>query len=417
MNQNNGQDLNNLQKKTYRIIYHIDMNCFFASCHIARDPSLKGLPVVVAHPDRQGKSIILTATYEARKYGIYTTMLTGEAIRLCPKLRIIKPEYELYESYSKQFIDYLFKITPLVQQVSIDEAFIDVTDVVKPENAIALAHKIQNDLMNQFSLPCSIGVAPNRFLAKMGSDMKKPMGITVVRKRELEKVLWPLDIKDMFGVGKKTQPKLREIGINTIGDIVHFNNYALLEKTVGPSFAQYLIDKAYGNDDSPVQVNNDDDFSSVSNEHTFSYNVSTPDLIKTTIKVLAGSVSERLQRHQFVSQTIGIKIKYSDFITVQRSISIKTPTNDDYVIYKTCANLFDEYYDEDKLVRLIGVFCNRLTKENKKEERRLTLFDDLDKEEKKLEVNKLLSNINNLVGSNIINVGIKNIKNKDEDKK
>ena len=151
--------------------------------------------------------------------------------------------------------------------MSIDEGFLDVTDVVKPEDIMNLAKTIQNTLFYKYHLPCSIGIAPNKFLAKMGSDLKKPMGISVVRKKDLAKTIWPLDIKDMFGVGKKTEPKLREIGINKIGDIITFKDRELLEKTVGPAFTNYLIEKANGNDDSKVTLNNYDDFQSKSKKH------------------------------------------------------------------------------------------------------------------------------------------------------
>ncbi|MBQ7276015.1 MAG: DNA polymerase IV [Bacilli bacterium] len=402
---------NNINNKTnYRIIFHIDMNCFFASCHIAINDKLRNKPIVVAHNDEQKKSIILTASYEARKYGIYTTMLVRDAIKLCPQVIVVEPDYELYERFSKLFFEYMFSITPFVEAMSIDEGFLDVTEICKTVDAIKLATTIQNRLYNEFKLPCSIGIAPNKFLAKMGSDIKKPMGITVVRKRELDKVIWPLDIKNMFGVGKKTEPKLREIGINKIGDIINFKDKELLERTVGPAFTKYLIDRANGIDDSPVTVVKEDDFSSVSNEHTFSYNVNSIETIKMMIKILGNSVGERLEKHNFFAYTIGIKIKYNDFTVVQRSRGLNKPINDDYAIYRICSDLFDEFNDTNKTVRLIGVFATRLTKSEKAEkEERLTLFDDMSKFEKAEQdkkVNKLLDNINRNLGKDIIKVGI-----------
>ena len=417
---NNSNMHNNEQNETnkkYRVIFHIDMNCFFASCHIAENPSLAGLPLVVAHNDEARKSIILTASYEARKYGIYTTMLTRDAIKLCPRVKIVEPNYKLYEKYSNEFFKYLFTITPLVQAMSIDEGFLDVTDCVSPNQIIPLAHTIQDTLFLKYHLPCSIGIAPNKFLAKMGSDLKKPMGISVVRKRDLAKTIWPLEIKEMFGVGKKTEPKLREIGINKIGDIINFKDKELLEKTVGPAFASYLIERANGIDDSKVTVNNYDDFQSVSNEHTFDYNVNSIDTIKTMIKILSNSIGDRLRRHGFVVSTIGVKIKYSDFSLITRSKAVNVPTDDDYVINRVACSVFDDNFDSTKTVRLIGVFVNRLTsiKDLKRKPKQLSLFDDLDefdKEEKQIKVNKLLDDINKSIGSDIIKVGIDNVKNK-----
>ena len=247
------------------------MNCFFASCEIAEDPSLNGKPLIIARDDVFRKSIILTATYEARKYGIYTTMLVKDAIKLCPNVVIREPDYQLYSYYSKKFFDYLRTITNKIEPMSIDEGYLDVTDVCKNVSAIELAQRIQKTLLDEFRLPCSIGIAPNKFLAKMASDMKKPLGITILRKREVEQKLWPLPINNMMGVGKKTAPRLESIGIKTIGDVAKFKNIELLKKTVGPAMTEYLINKSYGIDDSKVIYDSFEDVSSVSNSSTFDF--------------------------------------------------------------------------------------------------------------------------------------------------
>ena len=212
--------------KSYQIIFHIDMNCFFASCEIAVDPSLKGQPIVVARLDPLRKGIILSPSYEARKYGIKTTMRVKDALPLCPQLKVVEPNYELYQDMSNKFFGYLSNITDQIEPASIDEGYLNVTKACDNISAIELANKIQKDLLSLYKLPCSIGIAPNKFLAKMASDMKKPLGITVLRKREIDKLMWPLDISEMFGVGKKTAPRLRAIGINTIGDLANYKNIA-----------------------------------------------------------------------------------------------------------------------------------------------------------------------------------------------
>ena len=169
-----------------KIIFHIDMNSFFASCEIAEKPELFDKDVAVAPYSSERKSIILAANYNAKRKGIKTTMHIHEALKICPTLVIVDSNHQLYNEYSRKFFTYFLSITPLVEPASIDEGYLDVTDVCKTINPIELAEKIQKDLMEQFKLPCSIGIAPNKFLAKMASDMKKPLGITVLRKREVK---------------------------------------------------------------------------------------------------------------------------------------------------------------------------------------------------------------------------------------
>ncbi len=398
----------------YKVIFHIDMNAFFASCEIAANPSLKGKPVVVAHNDPLRRSIILTASYEARKYGIKTTMLTGEAIKLCPSVIIVEPKHELYSKYSKMFFDYMFTITKKIEVMSIDEGFFDMTEICTKYNPLAVAKKIQDTLLNKYNLPCSIGIAPNRFLAKMASDMKKPLGITVLRKREIDKYLWPLPIEDMIGVGKKTAPKLRNIGINTIGDAAIFENRDLLEKTVGLAMAEYLYQRANGNDSNVVEMQSSDEFSSISNSQTFEHDVNNVTFIKALLKNLCNSVCNRLVKHNMAAKTFGVQIKYSNFQVINRSQGIDTPLNDSFDVWPIIEGLFDDNYDETRYLRLVGVFANRIEKKDQII-KQYTLFDDLSVLEKENDVKKLLKKLNNQLGDNIIGIGVKNIK-KDESK-
>ena len=395
-----------MQNTSYRIIFHIDMNCFYASCEIAENPDLHGLPVVIAHDDVFRKGIILTASYEARKYGIYTTMLVKDAIKLCPKLVVIEPNHQLYSYYSRKFFEYLHTITKKIEPMSVDEGFMDVTDVCQGKDAIALAEKIQKTLLDDFKLPCSIGIAPNKFLAKMASDMKKPLGITILRKRDIPEKMWPLPIEDIVGIGKKTAPRLHDIGISKIGDIANFTNKELLKKTVGVAMYDYLINRVNGIDNNPVNYENLDDVASISNSHTYDFDQYDVNIFKETLKVLTNSVSYRLEREGYVANTIGIQIKYNNFQMINRSKGLNTPINDSYSIYNIVCDLFDEYYDGVTTIRLLGVFSTRL----KKEEtivKQYTLFDDLDKLDKENNIQELLSKINNQFNENIINFGYK----------
>jgi len=392
-----------MEQVNYRIIFHIDMNAFFAACEIAENSEYQNKPIVIAHNDVFRKSIILTASYEARKYGIKTTMTTGEAIKLCPELIIVEPDFSLYQKYSQIFFNYLYTITNKVEPTSIDEGYLDVTEVCQKVSAIELAQTIQKTLLEKYKLPVSIGIAPNKFLAKMASDLQKPLGITVLRKREIDKLLWPLPIGEMFGVGKKTKPRLEAIGIKTIGDLANYQNLALLEKTVGKAMCTYLIERANGIDKSEVEYNTVDDVSSVSNSHTFSYNVINLSIIKDTLKVLTNTLSDRLIKRNLLAQTIGIQIKYANFKVINRSTSLENGINDNHELWSVIEDLFDDYYNGSE-VRLIGVFASRLTENNQKV-KQYTIFDDLQKLSQESKVERILNKIKQQYGNDSIKIG------------
>lgn len=391
-------------KLTYRIIFHIDMNCFFASCAIAEDKTLANKPVVIAHNDALRKSIILTASYEARNYGIYTTMQTRQAIKLCPEVIIVEPDHGLYSKYSKLFFNYLKSITPKLEQTSIDEGYLDVTEVCQNINAIDLANKIQKELLHKYNLPCSIGIAPNKFLAKMASDLKKPLGISILRKREIDKILWLLPIGAMQGVGKVTKPKLEAIGIHTIGDIINFNNDDLLKETVGIAMAEYLVSRANGIDESPVDYLSHDEISSISNSHTFDYNVISLKTIKTTLKVLSNTVSNRLEKRGLLARTVGINIKYGNFKSFNRSRSIEDGVNDSLDLWGIVEDIFDDNYDGYTEVRLVGVFATRLI-DSKTKVKQYSIFDDMNQLDKEDKLERILKSIKNNYGENSIKIG------------
>ena len=202
-----------------KIIMHIDLNAFFATAEVIKDPSLEGKPLIVAGSSRRG--IVSTASYEARKYGIHSAMPTYQAQRLCPGVIIRGGDFELYHRLSNKFFNYVRNYTNIIEIASIDECYADMSECMKDvKDPVEYLKNLQNDLYEKTKLKCSIGLAPNKFLAKMASDMKKPMGITIIRKKDVKKILWPIKIKDMYGVGKKTFPRLERLGIKTIGDLV-----------------------------------------------------------------------------------------------------------------------------------------------------------------------------------------------------
>lgn len=391
--------------KTSRIILHIDMNCFYASCELAVNESLRGKPVVIAHNDPFQRSIIVSPSYEARKYGIKATMTIKEAFELCRDIVVAEPDFELYSHYSRVFHEYLLKITPMVEMASVDEAFLDLTDVCEGIEVVELAKKIQKEIYELYKLPTSIGIAPNKLLAKIASDMKKPMGITVLRKREIDKYMWPLPIKDLLGVGKKTLEKMEELNIKTIGDLANYKDLELLKRTLGNVNALSLYSKANGIDDSVVNPN-ETQATSISADHTFYLETYDVTLIKNTIKVLCNTVCHRLQESNQRAMTLGVRFKYGNMKTYNRSKALSRATNDEYIWVDTCLDVFDEFYEENNPIRLIGVFGNRLEDADSKMEQ-ITIFDDFDKINKEEVLKKLLKSVNDKFGEGTARKGVK----------
>src|SRR5699024_4370073 len=194
---------------------------------MAYTPELKGKPLAIAGNPEEGKGIVVTSSYEARAKGVKTTMQLWQARRLCPELIVLRPNFDRYRAASKEMFQMLAEITPYVEPVSIDEGYMDVTGTEQHGSPIEIAQNLQQRISRELDLPCSIGIAPNKFLAKMASDMQKPAGLTVLRKRDLPHKLWPLSIEEMHGIGEKTAEKLRAIDVTTIGELVQANVYQL----------------------------------------------------------------------------------------------------------------------------------------------------------------------------------------------
>src|SRR5690625_4757855 len=243
-----------------RVIFHIDINAFFASAHLIDNPDLIGKPVVVCR-DVTG-SVVTTASYEARAYGIQSAMPLSHAKRLCDDLKVVELDFNLYQELSSEFVSIIESYSPIVEQASIDEVYVDVTDLIMTyEKPLDLAVDIQKQVLEQLKLPISIGVAPNKFLAKMASDMKKPMGITVLRKRDIPYKLWVLPIEEMHGVGQKTAERMRNNEIYTIGDLAKADPF--LVKGIFGVNGDRLRRRALGEDPRPVDPESDSVYKSI----------------------------------------------------------------------------------------------------------------------------------------------------------
>ncbi len=342
-----------------RIILHIDMNAYFASCAQVIEPKFQGKPIAVG--GKSSRSIITTASYEARNFGVHSAMPVFQAKKLCPSLIIVSPDFRLYEFFTRKFIDIIKRFSDIIELASIDECYVDVTHKISiNDNPFSFVKSIQDAILDETGLKCSIGVAPNKFLAKMASDMKKPFGITVLRKRDIPGMLWPLKIGDMYGVGKKTAIFFMDIGIHTIGDFVHYNDQAYLKSKLGKMY-DVLIKWANGNDESIVHTESSD-AKSVGNSRTFSHDTTDYQEIKEMFSKLAKSVSRRAQRDELFGVTISITIRYYDFRNSNRSLSIDDPTNDYEIIFMNAMRMFDQNYQEGRPIRLLGVTLHNVAK-------------------------------------------------------
>ncbi|MFC4617918.1 DNA polymerase IV [Camelliibacillus cellulosilyticus] len=346
-----------MQKNTSRVIFHIDMNCFYASVEAAHHPELRGKPLAIAGKVEDRRGIVVTSSYEARAKGVKTTMPVWQARKLCPDLIVKLPDFERYRRVSRELFQLLRSYTPLVEKVSIDEGYLDVTAQGLTQHPIKLAQTIQNHVKQALNLPSSIGIAPNKFLAKMASDMKKPMGLTVLRKRDLPTKLWPLPVGDMHGVGAKTAEKLNTMGVYTIGDLVQYPKVALMA-ALG-QHGEKLHDRASGLDDRPVDPEAEATFKSMSQSTTLPRDAQSEDEARGVFKRLAARLAQKLKEKKSVAYQIAITIRYSDWQTITRAKTIRQPIQTEVEIFDNVMRLFHDHWD-GRPIRLLGVGAQNL---------------------------------------------------------
>ncbi|WP_425495040.1 DNA polymerase IV [Ornithinibacillus caprae] len=335
-----------------RIIFHIDMNCFYASVEAAYNPALKGKPLAIAGNPEERRGIIVTSSYEARAKGVKTTMPLWQARKLCPNLIVMRPNFERYRSASREIFKMMAEITPYVQPVSIDEGYMDVTDVKHLGTPIEIAENLQKQILDNLDLPCSIGIAPNKFLAKMASDMKKPLGITILRKREIATKLWPLPVEEMYGVGEKTAEKLHAIDINTIKDLASKDEYQL-KQILGVN-GERLKNRANGIDLSPVDPDAVNEFKSIGSSQTLPQDTTNEAEIRGLMLSLADNIERRMKRKQVAGKTVQLMICYHDRKTITRSKKLQSFIEDKKDIVYIAQDLWQEHWNQEP-IRLLGI--------------------------------------------------------------
>ncbi len=383
--------------KNGKVILHVDMNSFYASVEMAYDPKLKGKPLAIAGNVEERRGIIVTCSYEARKFGVKTTMPLWEARKLCPQLVVMKPNFERYRAVSLAMFEILRHYTDLVEPVSIDEGYLDITESFEFGSPIEIAESIQKRIHEQLDIPCSIGIAPNKFLAKTASDMKKPMGITVLRKRDIPKVLWPLNTNEMHGVGKKTAEKLASIGIHTIGDLANGNELQL--KTLLGINGIRLKERANGMDHRPVDPESIEEFKSIGNSTTLPKDVSNQLELFHVLESLAETVSVRLKRKKVLASTLGITIRYKDRKTITRSKKLTNPIDHKEDLSSFAKQLFLKSWNGDP-IRLLGITGTDLV-DSDHAYKQLDLF-SYEKDAKKEPLLNTISSLREKYGKSII---------------
>jgi DNA polymerase-4 len=381
-----------------RKIIHLDLDAFFCSVEELLDPSLKGKAFAVGGSP-SGRGVITSASYAARMHGIRSAMPTREALKIFPDLLLVRCGYRHYSDYSHKVIDILRDTSPIVEPVSIDEAFLDVSDMPQPIGSIAL--DLQKRVIQETGLPCSLGCATSRLVAKMANDFGKkqvktgrsPQKITVIEPGKEEEFLAPLDIQALWGVGPKTAAHLRQRGITNVGKLAALSDADL--KNYFGQHGESMRRRAKGIDNTPIYPESGDP-KSVSNEMTFHEDQDDQGNLLKILRGLSEKVGSRLRKAELAGSVVQIKIRYSDFSTFTRQTSMKECTNLDQEIFNEVQNLFLKHWIAGRPVRLLGVGVSTLEKPH----RQLSLWEDLGN--RKEELTKAVDGLRERFGKDII---------------
>jgi len=339
-----------------KLIIHLDIDAFYPSVEVIDNPSLKGKPVIVGGGKERG--VVSSASYEARKFGVHSAQPIAKAIRLCPHGIFLPVKMSRYKEVSETVFDIFYRFTPLVEPLSIDEAFLDVTGSIRlfgqPED---IAKKIKQIIFSEIGLTISAGIAPSKFVAKIASDIDKPDGLTVVWADDVRYFLDPLPVKKMWGVGKVSQQILSQLNIQTFNDLRQ-TPVKILEKKFGKQGAKIHL-LAMGIDDRDVIPEHD--VKSIGHELTFSQDIISLDVAQKELLALSNKVARRMRYKKVKGRTITLKVKYSDFVQITRSITLHKSTDDGSEIYSVACRLLEDTEITQKPIRLLGVSLSQLS--------------------------------------------------------
>ncbi len=360
-----------------RAILHIDLDAFFVAVERLDDPRLIGVPVIVGGR-AEVRGVVASASYEARKFGVHSAMPTAQALRLCPQAILISGHRGRYSEMSDKVMAILAEYTPLLEPISIDEAFLDVTGTEAHYGPPAqLAQTIQARIDRELHLSGSLGVATNKLIAKIASDFRKPHGITVVPLGEEAAFLAPLPIRKLWGVGEVMGRELAKLGIETVGDLARWPREELVAR-FGHASGEGLYRASHGQDDSPVTPEHE--AKSLSREETFARDVRDPEVLRRELLRLSDEVAWRLRRHGLQARTVNLKLRYADFSTLTRQVTLPDATDSGPVLYSHALALFEKTWDR-RPVRLVGVGGTGLEQGG----RQLRLFEQADRRQAQLD--------------------------------
>lgn len=389
------------------MILHLDMDAFYASVEIRDNPELANHPVVIGSP--HGRGVVLTANYIARRFGIHSAMPAAQASRLCPHARFIKPRMSVYAEVAKQIRDIFLAYTELVEPLSLDEAFLDVTgSQALFGSPMVIAQKIKQQIRDCVGLTASAGVAPNKFLAKVASDLQKPDGLVVVDPQRIREFLEPLPVGRVWGIGPRTGKKLERLGIQTIGQLQQISLESLT--TIFGVNGEHFYRLCRGLDSRPVVP--DREAKSISHETTFRTDIKDCEALRAWLLGLCDDVARRLRRYQLVGRTIHLKYRFPDFQTITRSTTLPEPTDST----ETLAAAVDQAFQSNRHrfqrgIRLIGMGVSQLSRRGAKQ---LLLFEQEDVE-KRQRVDRMADTICDQFGKAAITRGSRIITTNDSD--
>jgi DNA polymerase IV len=339
-----------------RRILHCDMDCFYAAVHMRDDPSLRGRPVVIGG-DPGGRGVVAAASYEVRRFGVHSAMPAAEARRRCPQAVFIRPDFPRYRRESEAIFAIFRELTPVVQAVSIDEGYLDVSDHLGAfGSATAVAHEVRRRVHAERGLTVSVGVGPNKLVAKIASDHGKPDGLVVVRPSQVESFLAPLPVRRLHGVGPATERALAELGVATVADLRRHELDALTAR-----FGRHggvLYEFARGIDGRPVETHRER--KSLGTENTYRTDLTSLAEMEEEVRRMAAEVAEGLERREMAARTVTLKVRYDDFTTVTRSRTLAAPTADAATVARQAVDLLAATEARRRPVRLLGVTASNL---------------------------------------------------------
>jgi DNA polymerase IV len=340
----------------FRVIFHLDMDAFYASVEQRDDPSLKGKPLIVGAPPTQ-RGVVCAASYEARKFGVRSAMPSSIAKRLCPDGIFISPRMSDYRAESAAIMEIVAATGAVIEQVSIDEAYLDLSAGCQQADAdsslpcgLPLAADLKQRIFAERGLTTSIGIAANKFLAKVASDFNKPDGLTLIAERDKIGFLRPLPVRAIHGVGKVTEQTLNRAGIGTIGDLQDYEGDL---RTLVGSFGTTLKRFGFGEDDRPVESG--DEIKSISSENTFLRDTDDRKILRNCLREQSAEISAKLKRKAIGAQTVQVKVRYSDFTTLTRQVTVEEPITEAADIYRLGCHLLGRERLVSRPLRLIGL--------------------------------------------------------------